>query len=543
MMNLPASGRQKYIRGAAILGITMVIVKIVSFIYKLPIQNLLGDAGTAHFQVTYQIYSVLLAVSTTGIPVALSRLISVSASTGHPKQAKRYFSVALLAFTALGLFFSLIMFCFAPQLAILVKDVGASNGIRAIAPAVLLVCIVSVFEGYGQAYNDLFPTTAKQISEVFCKLIIGFAAVWWLLSMDYDTPLISAGALIGAPVGLFIALIILIIHKRKADKAESANTISYSHDKLEGRKKTLANILRISIPITLGSSFMSILTLVDTVVVRDRLNIAAGYPLITVDVLYGVYSKGLTLLVLPSAFIVPITVTIIPIIAAALANHRHRNAARITERSLKLTNILSMPAGLGLCILSYPIFNVLYWGSNENGPACLTVFGIASYFVCMQLITTALLQAYGYARCTIVSYLIGGAAQIIVDYILVGNPDIGIIGSPLGTLTCYLLITIINFIFIAVKTKFKPRLGIFIKPAICSGIMVLAARSVYSLLYKAGSGSIGTGRFALALFLIGAVIIAVIVYVILVVASKTVTREDMRLLPKGEKLADILRMK
>jgi stage V sporulation protein B len=543
MMRVPQKNKRAYIRGAAILGAVMVCAKILSFIYKWPLQNLLGDAGTGHFQVTYQIYAVLLAVSTTGIPIALSRLISACSSTGHPQQANRYFSVALITFSSLGAVLSAAMFILAPQLAVLVKDTQAVYGIRAISPAVLLVCIISVYEGYGQAYNDLIPTTAKQISEVLCKLVLGLTAVWWLLSRGYETAVVSSGALIGAPVGLLIALPVLIVHKRRFDRADIAGLTVYPHDRPDSRKKTLSDILKVTMPITLGSSFMSILTLIDTIVVRDRLHTAAGFSMDQVDVLYGVYSKGLTLLVLPSAFIVPVSVTIIPIITAALANRRKRDAARVTEASLKLTNITAIPAGLGLSVLSYPIFNVLYPNSNANGPACLLVFGIASYFVCTQLMTTAVLQSHGYERSCMAAYLAGGAAQLVVDFFLVGDPRIGIIGSPVGTLVCYLLITVINFVSICKKTRYRPRLSIFVKPAVCGAVMSIAAWCVYELLYKACAGAIGTGRITLAFCLLGAMIAAALIYIILAVATKTVTRADMKLLPRGEKLADFLRIR
>jgi stage V sporulation protein B len=542
MMRVPQKNKRAYIRGAALLGATILIAKILSFIYKWPLLNLLGDAGAGHFQVTYQIYAVLLTIATAGIPVALSRLISASSATGHRRQSGQYFSVALLAYTTLGIVLSAAMFLFAPQLALLVKDTQAEYGIRALAPAVLLVCMVSVYEGYGQAHNDLVPTTVKQISEVLCKLLLGLAAVWWLLSRGYGMPVVSAGAVIGAPVGLLIALLILIAHKRKCDSAEWAGVTLYPHDRPDGRRKTLRSLLAVSIPVTLGASIMSVITLIDTAVVRDRLFSAAGFPMEQVDVLYGVYSKALTLLVLPSAFIVPITVTVIPVMTAALASRRPRDASRIAETSLKLTNILAIPAGLGLSVLSFPIFNVLYPGSNLNGPACLLVFGIASYFVCAQLMTTAILQAYGHERSVLPACLIGGAAQILVDFLLVANPKIGIVGSPVGTLVCYFLITVINLIFIRRKTGCAPHPAIFLKPAFCAAVMAAAAWSVYELLYKVCSGTLGTGRFALILYLFAAVAAASIVYILLAVATKTVTREDMKLLPRGEKLADLLRM-
>lgn len=142
------------------------------------------------------------------------------------------------------------------------------------------------------------------------------------------------------------------------------------------------------------------------------------------------------------------------------------------------------------------------------------------------------------------TFFIGGAAQIAVDYILVGNPNIGIVGSPVGTLTCYFLISALNIFFITKKVKSKPEFKkAMLKPAFCSIVMAVAARSVYELLFRATSGVLGTGYWHMAVCLFLAVLIAIAVYTILVIATKTVTRDDIRLLPKGEKIADMLRIR
>mgnify|MGYP000950160460 CR=1 FL=1 len=217
-----------------------------------------------------------------------------------------------------------------------------------------------------------------------------------------------------------------------------------------------------------------------TMVVRSRLHTGAGFPLETVDTLYGVYAKGQSLRSLPSVLVVPVAISIIPIITAALSNHRQRAAKAVTETSLKLTNVLSMPMALGMCVLAYPIFNVLYPGSNENGPACLSILGIASYFVCLQLMTTAILHANGQERPPMLSFIIGGTAQLVVDYLLVANPSVGIVGSPVGTLTCYFLISALNILFIMKKVKYRPEFPkTMLIPALCSLVMAAAAKAVY----------------------------------------------------------------
>lgn len=536
--------RTSYKRSAAVLGVTMVTAKLIGAVYKLPLLNILGDAGTTHFQVTYQIYAVLLAISTTGIPVALSSLVSSALARDRPSQAKRLFSVALPAFGLLGAVLSLVMFCFAGGIAALIGDKEAAPGIRVLSPAVLLVCLISVYEGYAQGQRDTTPTSVKQFTEVLCKLVIGLSVAWWLLNSGFGPPIIAAGAITGVPVGLLVTLVLLAVYKKKRDAMAWGAPGMVRYDQPDRRKKTFYDIMKISIPITMASALMSLLTLADMAVVLDRLQAAAGVSEDMADTLYGVYSKGLTLMILPSALIVPVSVGIIPAVTAALALNRHRRARQITGTALKLTSVLAMPAAAGLSVLSYPIFKVLYWNSNENGPVCLSILGIASYFVCMQLVTTAILHASGREKMPALTVLAGGGAQLVVDYLLVSRPEIHIVGSPVGSVVCYLIITAINLAAIYRKAEDKPDYrGLFVKPALCSAVMAAGARAVYALLYRPLTAIDGGGRLSMALSLAGTIAVAAAIYGLLAVTTKTVTREDIVVLPRGRMIADMFKIK
>lgn len=534
--------KQSYLKGAAILASTVIIAKVIGAVFKIPLYNLLGERGTTNFALTYSIYTLLLTVSTSGIPVALSRQISAAASTGRIRQVKRYFSVALPAFACVGAVFAILMFVFSDQLAVLMGD-NISAGIRMLSPAVFFVCVVSVYEGYGQGHGNMLPTAAKQIIEVTSKLLFGLAIAWWLLKQGKDISIVSSGAISGVSIGLGIALIVLIYYKRKIDRAQQYH-LSDGQDRPASRFRTLLSIFKVSIPITIGASFINIMTLVDYRLVLYRLQAGAGFTDEAAKELTGVYSMAQTIMIIPSSLIVPLSVSIIPAIAAAVVNRRKREAKEVMESSLKLTNLLAMPAAVGMSILSYPIFNALYPDMHKAGPNLLMIFGIASFFICMQIISTAILQANGYERIPMFTFPIGGIIQIILDWILVGNPDIGIVGSPIGTMTCYFVITALNITFIGMKVENKPSFAkVFLKPALCTAVMGVAARSVYELLLRAGSGVLGGGRLTLLICLVCAIAAAVIVYGILVIATKTVTREDMKLVPKGEKIANFLKIK
>ena len=543
------STKQSFLKGAAILAVTNMIVKLIAALYKLPVLNILGDDGSGHFQIAYNLYVLLLTISSAGIPVALSRLISAASTTGRPKLVKMYFSASIPFFALFGLILALLMIVFADPLAALMGDAKSGLGIRVLAPAVLFSCIISIYKGYFQGHSYMIPTAVSQLMEAVCKLLIGLFIAWLLLGWGYETSFVTAGSFLGITVGLCLAIPVLIVFKHRFDKQHYLPRRSETDRQAEPKTSVLLDIFRVSIPITLGSAILNIMTLIDTRVVMSRLETGAGFSHDNAISLYGVYAKGLSIFNIPAALVSSIAISIVPVIAATIALKRRRDSVNIMESSLKLANLIAMPAGVGLSILAEPIFKVLYWGSNPVAPTLLSTLGIASYFMCMQLVTVGILQATGHEKVPLLTCTIGGLLQIALDFYLTGQPHINIMGSPFGTLTCYGTITILNLIFINYRVKERPELAkVFIKPALCTAAMGLGAWAVYELLFKLGAGSNGSGPLGVShsayiLYLLGAIVVAVVVYGILIIATKTVTRDDMKLIPKGERLANFLKIK
>ena len=535
---LAEARKNNYLKGAAILAITVAITKVIGAIYKIPLYNILGDEGTTHFQFTYTIYSLLLTFSTAGVPVAMSRLIAEAIATNRFNQVRRYYKVSLVTFAAIGVIGMLAMLLFAQQLANFMGDYEIANGVRVLAPAVLFACLVCIFRGYSQGHGNMLPTAISQVMEVVCKLVFGLCIAWYFARAGYGSADVSAGAIVGVTIGLGLAVPILAGEKRRSDRKNYGGR-RFS-DKPSTVSATFREIMRISIPITLGSAVLNIITMIDNKLVLARLQTGAGFSYTEAKILTGVYSKALTLFNMPSALITPIAVSIVPFISAAVAKRDFGESKRLTESAMKVTNLLALPMGAGLTVLSYSIFQTLYPGSNENGPALLAMLGIASFFVCTYLVTNSILQASGYENLALLALPIGGVIKIIVNWFLVGTERINILGAPLGTLVCYVAITVLNVVFIMVKAKDKPNIAATVaRPFICTVVMGAAAWAVYGLLNRI----LGSGRMMIAVAMCAAILAAVVVYAVLVVAMKAVTREDMQLVPKGEKIANLLHMK
>ena len=527
---------QNYMYGAAILTVGVAIMKVLGFIYKVPLGNILGDDGYSLFIATYNVYNVFLTLATAGLPVALSRMISEANAQGRPMQARRTFNVAWLTFFVIGTAFSSIMFFFPDLLADnVLHNPEASRSIWAMSPAVLLVCLVSAYRGYCQGHGNMIPTTVGQVIEVLVKVIVGLVLAAVIMKLGRGKAAASAGAIFGVTIGSLAALLYMFVYKKRNYEEETLAEPDIPDESI----KIFKRLMRIGIPIALGASVMTILNLVDSSLCMGRLQSAAGFSLDEAQTLYGVYGKAQTLFNLPAAFITPLTISVVPAIAAAIVRGEDDDATNISEDSMRIATVISMPMGVGLAVLCGPIMQVLYPGSHEAGPALLCIMGIASFFVCLVLMENAILQATGKEQYPMYSMIVGSFVKIAINYVLVANRDINIYGAPVGTLASYAVMCIMNFVFMCKVLDKNPRLRIIlIKPMLCSVAMGGAAWALYGIAAR----MLGNGGLSMLLAMAVAVAAAVVVYLLMTVLLGTVTKEDMKLIPGGEKLARLLHL-
>ncbi len=543
---MPSSKNQNYLHGAAILTVAVVIVKFLGALYKIPMGNILDDEGFAHFNVAYNLYAVLLSLSTAGLPIALARLISEANSLNRPRQVKRIFNIGLVAFIVFGALGSLAMLVYPTELAAFMNDVKASQSMFILAPSVILVCVMSAFRGYTQGLSDMRPTAVSQVIEVAVKVAFGIGILLIMQNHGYSSPMMSAGAISGVAVGSLVACVYIAVVavRRMRFERERLSDSTQVNDHVDSRGKTLTNLLKVCIPILLGSCILNVITLINTKLILGQLQNAAGFAEDQSLILFGVYSKALTLYNLPSSIIIPMTVSIVPAIAGFFALKNYKEAKKVTESSLRIATIIALPMAIGISVLATPIMNVLYHGSSEAGGGLLAIMGIASFFVCMQLITTSILQASGRERMPMITILIGGVLNIAINWYLVAQPNINIYGAPLGTLISYVIMCALNLIFIMTKLPEKPSLGkVFLRPVINSAIMGGVAWLLYPAVLRILGASLEPGYMQTLIALVASVGVAAVVYLIMTIITRTVTMEDMQLIPKGEKLAKLLRIK
>ena len=297
----------------------------------------------------------------------------------------------------------------------------------------------------------------------------------------------------------------------------------------------LKDLLKIAVPITLTSSAVSIINFIDPIVVKGRLQDALGYSVEDSLALYGTYAAVKNIYNLPASLIMAVTVSVIPAVSAALAVSKRREAARLTKASPHITALLVFPMGAGIAALAGPIVQMLFPRLDPAlaGPL-LSVLGLASIFVCLVSVSNSVIQSYGRQNLPVVVMVCAGTVMLVIDYILVGMEGVNIFGSPVGTLCCYVVAAVVDFVIIRRIVPHPPRyFRLFFGPALATAVMALVARGSYRL-----------ARLALGntLSLLFAILCAVAVYAFLVVWLKMLSRSELQLMPKGDKLADLLKL-
>ena len=586
-----APKKNTFFGGAAILAVSAILVKLIGAVYKLPLANILTNAAYSDFTGAYNIYNLFLTISTAGLPVALSKTISEADALGKHNEAKKVFKVAFTVFLVMGL---ISFFCMT-VLAVPVSNLVINNSkavwcVLALAPSVLCVCVMSAFRGYFQGRFNMTPTAISQVIEALFKLVVGLGLAIFILQMAIQPPdlgerLPAVGAIAGISIGSIVALIYLLLTYRKARRSAPASLETASSS-----RRIFLDLMKIAIPITIGSASTALVNLIDSSLVMSQLKgvfgqIDAGTLAVAGDgilakagaifdslktaagagvepvldaarSLKGVYDKALAIYSLPSFMMVPLTACIVPAVSACLAKRDAEGARHISESALRVGLLLALPMGLGLLALGGPIMSLVVVDIDASiaGPL-LSILGLASICVSIELLCNAILQANGHVNLPIAAVVAGGVVKIVLTLLLVGRPNVLIYGAPIGTLACFLVINLLDLFFIHRSLAAPPSfLRAFVKPLLASGAMALTAWGTHKLL--AGvlfgmsrfqrvleSGEVVLSYLGGAVATLCAILVGVAVYAALVLVLKAISREDLELMPKGDKIAKLLHIK
>lgn len=523
-----------FFTGVFILTISNVLVKAVGLISKIVLNRVVGSIGAGYYSSAYEIYAYLYVISTAGLPVALSILVSRCRARGRFKEAKKIFDISFVVFLVIGLIFSSLMIAFSDKIASFIGAPQTSLCIISIAPTMLFVCLSSCMRGYFQGYQLMQPTGTSQLIEAACKVGIGVAFAFFAKKQGYSDYVIAAYTILGVTIGVLLGMIYLYI-KKLFFKEQSYNLEYSQHEckDVRSRKELLKELFKIAIPITLSSSVLSLTTIIDTLMVQNRL-LSTGMNEISVRVYYGDYtSLVISMFNLPTIFFYPIANALVPLISATREEGDEGKSEKIRTLSLRVITLISMPCAIGLGIFSYPILDLLMFkqSSVERAAPWLSVASVSVLFLGIIAATNTFLNASGKQKLPIISMIAGATAKLVSNYFLLGK--VGMYGAPISTVICYICAATLNVYFVL---KYVGRLPSIIKifglPFLISILSIGSAVGIFILTGRIIPQKIAT---------IVSIVLAIVLYVVLLFVFKGITKEDLHAIPGGNKAIKILK--
>lgn len=531
--------KQSFMKGAAILTASTLIVKLLGLLFSIPLANFIDPEGMSHFYIAYNIFGLFLMLSTAGLPVAVSRMVGTATSQGRLREADRVFSVAFWLFFSLGLFGCLVMFFGADQIAQWYGSPDANYAIMALAPTLFFISIESSLRGYFQGRSNMVPTATSQTIEAVTKVIIGVGLAFYIIrnvTVDRDR-WAAVGAIIGVSVSAGLGAAYLLSCKFVQSRRDRGRRLE-DEEPLTSRQQTLLNLVRFAVPITIGSCFLSLLDTVDGAILMQRLQTGAGFTQEMADWWNGTLGNARKFFDLPGAFVVPISTSLLPILSGAIAAKDQRQVDRISSTALRVTLLIGIPSSVGMAIFARPICQLLLYNQPEvaeSAAPLLTMLSLAIAFSGLLFTTNSILQSFGRATRPVVDMAVGGVVKVVLSYVLIGIPEIAAMGSAISTVVSYVVMVVLNLI--AIRSSL-PHMDSIVKTALplllSAGVMGGISYGFYWVLTRWISPQIAV---------LPAIILAIVVYAVCVVLFRGVSYDDVVMLPKGQTLARLLRMK
>lgn len=567
MKRIKTNKKQSFVKGAAILTVGLMVVKVIGMLYKVSLSRLYGPVGAGLLSNAYELYIPLFTLATAGFPIAVSRMVSESMSKGRYKDVKRIKDVAVPFFIVAGIICFLLMVLFSFFYVKIIESPDSFISMLVLAPAIFFGCLVSAYRGYYEGMRNMTPTSVSEIVEAFVKLIVGYSLAYFMMNygesvfgITDENTLVKysvAAAILGITLGSFFSFLYIYLRYR-IDGDGITDEMYKNAPKARSKKETFNILLHTAIPIGLGALIMNVAGTVDSSLIQRRLitmmentpnlllneynglipdkNVSEG----TVHTyLWGCYSYALTIMNLVVTVTQAFGTTAMPNVTDAFTKGNRENLKNSIETVMRVTFVFTIPAGLGLAVLADPIMHVVYGATDgvDISVDILRVMGIAVIVFAAATPMCSMLQAVDKVKVPLYLYAIGMVIKVISNYILVGIPQINVQGGSIGTLLCYTFVIIVSVFVLVKATGIVPDFKVvLIKPLIASIACAASAWGSYAFL----SNIFPEGRYAVLAALVISVMIACFVYAIFLLLIRGITRNDIIMLPKGNKIVTIL---
>lgn len=558
--------KESFMQGVLALMVSQVLIKLLGLLYKLYLTNKegFGDEGNAIYNSGYQIYALLLTLSSIGVPNAVSKLVSERISVGNYKGAHRIFKIALITFAIIGLIGAGILFFGAGTIARFNGIPEAELTLVALSPSIFFVAIISVFRGYFNGRASIKTTANSQTLEQLFKTLFTILVVEMIgMHTGLNTTLMAAGANLATTLAIISSFIYLCVYFRIYRK-QIGNEILQSttvNNKDKSILQIVKNILFVSIPMSLSSILSSINKNVDAATVVNGIKKFASEA--EAKIQYGILSgKVDTLGTLPLSFNIAFATALVPAISSAKAKGDMKSGIKRISFSILTTMLIGLPCTVGMIIFADPILNLLFPNAPQ-GAFLLQICAVAIVFAALIQTVNGALQGLGRVFVPSIALLCGVVTKAILNVILTQIPPEqfifgGAAGAAFATVICQLIAFSISFVVLMKTVKLNLSfVKLVIKPVIATAMMAIVSYVIYTLLINANLEVIifnlsqTVPELLKGIFVklsqnidrvvtILALIIAVIVYALSVVALKVFNKEEIMMIPYGTKIYAML---
>lgn len=543
--------KNSFILQGSVLAMAGILVRIIGLIYRIPLTNILGEDGMGCYSTAFDVYNILILLSSQSMPIAVSKLVSEKLGKGENYNAHKIFRGALIYGLTIGIIFGLIAFFGGEWMAATFFDAPtAGRALKVLAPTLTIACVLGVFRGYMQGMGNMIPTAVSQVFEQIVNAFVSVFAAYGLLNYGYSVSKMlseskamdnaisygAAGGTLGTCLGAATALIILIVIylKKKSDILE--NISKNDNGAVDSFNKITKMIIFTITPMLISTTIYNISNLLDNPIFQKIMNVMFGYSERERLALWGVYSSQYRVLTtMPIAIASALATAIVPSMVRSYAAGDKDVVKSKIESAIKFSMIIALPCGFGLSVLGGPINKMLFPNLNNDLIVYLMIFSVFTVTAfSLSTISNSILQGIDKLKVPIKNSAISLVIHLVLLPILLIIFKLGIYAVVIGDFTFAMTVCVLNAISIKRYTGYRQEIkNTFVKPLFSSIVMSVACAVIYLLCFKIVKSNI--------LCTLIAICVAVIVYMIMVIKTKIITEEELINLPKGIVLIRILK--
>ncbi|MEK4803243.1 polysaccharide biosynthesis protein [Oceanobacillus sp. FSL K6-0118] len=508
--------RSTLIKGTIMLTVASLLSKILGSIFRIPLQNIAGDEVLGIFSLVYPVYMVALILSVAGIPTAISKLIAEERALDPNANIRPIYVTASILALSFGVVSFTFIYVFSSPIAYALGGPTSRLSLIIVATTLLIAPYMAVYRGFFQGFGDMGPTAISQVIEQFIRVGLILVLAYVLVSRGLSNEKVAGYIMIGSVAGALASFLFLRVKfARSPLKPVSNSSYSFATFSHVGKK-----ILKVSIPIAIGSITMALVNFIDSLTIPFGLRSIGVDGASDIHYLYGIYGRGLALVQIATVFATSIVLPLIPLLTEKLVNH-DRNGMRTTiEKAFYMANLIAWPAAFGLLALTLPMNVGLF--SDLEGSTMLAIIGFSSVFTSLTVLGTGILQGMNLANQAAYIILIGIVVKTFSNIFLVHL--FGLNGAAISTLVVYIFLFIVNMIFIYRNIPFSFWNGWKIAKMIVASLSMAIIIGAPTLFFQVAEWS----RLQAVLYVMGAILVGAVIYFGMLFVWNVIDRENVK---------------